>query len=139
MVIRGAAGWLVVVLALATLPGCKREAPGSGRKSSPASSSSGAEQLDGMQLDSARRIAIESASAAMTHHNLERLKQLSTWVRGRAQVVILEPNDLEALDLAIACLEQPSGAADSLARLDRIQGGKLKGPAHTACEGGASP
>jgi hypothetical protein len=134
---RSAAGWLVVVLALAGAPGCKREGAKSDDAKSAAPSSS--MQLGGMQLDSARRVAIESASAAMGRHDLGRLKQLSAWVRGRAQVVILEPNDLEALDLAIACLEQPGGAADALARLERIHGGKLKGPAHTACEGGASP
>jgi hypothetical protein len=134
---RSAAGWLVMVLALAGAPGCKREAAKSDDAQSGVPSSS--MKLDGMQLDSARRVAIESASAAMGRRDLGRLKQLSAWVRGRAQVVILEPNDLQALDLAIACLEQPSGAADTLTRLERIQGGKLKGPAHTACEGGASP
>lgn len=126
----------MVVLALASLPSCKREAA---TKDDDKSASSSSMKLDGMQLDSARRVAIESASAAMGRRDLGRLKQLSTWVRGRAQVVILEPNDLEALDLAIACLEQPEGAAGTLARLERIQGGKLRGPAHTACEGSASP
>ena len=134
---RSSASWLVVALTLASSSACKRDAAEkeSWKSFAPPSSS----HLDGMQLDSARRVALESATAAMQRRDLQRLKQLGTWVRGRAQVVILEPNDLQALDLAIACLEQPASAASSLAQVQAIDGGKLKEPARALCESSSSP
>ena len=64
--------------------------------------------LDGMELTAARRVGLESARDAMERGDLKRLKMLSVWVRSRAQVVLLEPQDVESLDRAIACLENNS-------------------------------
>lgn len=77
-------------------------------------------ELDAMQLEAAGRVALESAADAMERHDLQRLKMLSVWVRGRAQVVLFQPHDLSALELAIACLERsvsPSQAQESLKKL----------------------
>ena len=127
---RLAACWMLG-LALTSVVACQHEAKKDDWKSfAPPSSST----LDGMQLASARRVAIESATAAMRSRDLERLKQLGTWVRGRAQVAILDQNDLDALDSAIACLEQPASAADTLARVQGLSSGRLKQPAQTLCE-----
>jgi hypothetical protein len=110
---------------------CQRE-PAPKKRPSVATATSG-EKLDGMQLDSARRVAIESATAAMQRRDLPRLKQLATWVRGRAHVPVLEPNDLTALDLAIRCLEDVSAPEGAAATLDELGSGKLKKPALELC------
>ena len=86
------------------------------------------------KLSSARRVALETATLAMGSRNAARLKQLSTWVRGRAQEPILEEDDLAALDLAIACLEHPDSTTDSLTKLDAVTSGKLRTPARDVCE-----
>lgn len=134
---RSGAGWLVVGLACACLVGCKEDGPKNHgwKPFTPPSPST----LDGMQLDSARRVAIESAKDSMVRHDLERLKQLAKWVRGRAQVVILEPADLEALDLAIVCLGQPGPSPEIRAQVQRIAGGKLKEHTLRVCEDAPSP
>jgi hypothetical protein len=54
-----------------------------------------------MQLFAARRVALESATAALEQRDIGRLKQLSVWVKHRATVPILEPDDMKSLDLAI--------------------------------------
>lgn len=90
-------------------------------------------KLDGMQLASARRVALETATLAMGSRNASRLKQLNTWVRDRAQTAVLEPDDLAALDLAIACLEHPDSIPDSLQKLEPLSG-KLRDPARDLCE-----
>jgi hypothetical protein len=102
------------------------------RSSSPAAAAS---ELDGMQLSSARRVALESAISAMQRRDLTRLKQLGVWVRGRAQVVILEPDDLKALDLAIECLEQVAPPSDAIARVDALGSAKLQKAAREVCAG----
>jgi hypothetical protein len=122
--------------ALISVSACRRESAGKSHHGFPAPSSSG---LDGMQLSSARRVALESATAAMKRRDLERLKQLNVWVRNRAQVAILEPDDLTALDLAIQCLEQVSPSNAALTSLDQLQSGSLKQPARSVCLGRAAP
>jgi hypothetical protein len=102
------------------------------RSSSPAPAGS---ELDGMQLASARRVAIESAIAAMKRRDLARLKQLSLWVRGRAQVAVLEPNELQALDLAIQCLEQVAPPSAATAKLDALGPGQLQKATRGVCGG----
>jgi hypothetical protein len=122
---------LLLVLVAFGVAGCRRES--SHAEDSPAPSSS---VLDGMQLDSARRIANESAVAAMKERNLGRLKQLNVWVRGRAQVDILRPEEQSALDLAITCLERPSPPGDADEILTGLKPNVLQGPARDVC---ASP
>jgi hypothetical protein len=127
--------WAAVVGALISASACQRESASKSDQGYPAPSASG---LDGMQLSSARRVALESAIGAMKRRDLERLKQLNIWVRNRAQVAILEPDDLAALDLAIQCLEAVSPPSDALSSLDQIKSGKLKQPAQTLCRGRAA-
>lgn len=122
---------LLLVTAFGAL-GCKREGGKIDNWQGYAAPSASA--LDGMQLSSARRVALETATLAMGSRNAARLKQLSTWVRGRAQVAVLEDDDLAALDLAIACLEHPDSTTDSLTKLDAITSGKLRVPARDVCE-----
>lgn len=124
--------WAALPTALCLTCGCENKTgyESDKRASSPAAAAS---ELDGMQLASARRVALESATAAMQRRDLTRLKQLSLWVRGRAQVAILEPDDLQALDLAIECLEHLSPPADAVQRLDALASGQLKKPAGTVC------
>jgi len=90
-------------------------------------------ELDGMQLEAAGRVALESATDAMVRHDLQRLKMLSVWVRGRAQVVLFQPNDLSALELAIACLERSVSPRQAAARLAELSSGKLLVPAGVLC------
>jgi len=122
--------------ALVGVPACQRESASKSDDGYPAPSASG---FDGMQLSSARRVALESATTAMKRRDLGRLKQLSIWVRNVAQVAILEPDDLAALDLAIQCLEAASPSNDALASLDQIKSGRLKQPAQAVCRGRAGP
>lgn len=112
--------------------GCKREIPK--QRSATVPSASAGEQLDGMQLSAARRVTMESTRTAMQHRDLARLKQLSVWVRHRAQVTLFEPDDVTALDLAIECLEQSAPPTAQLATLDRLTG-ELRGPARDVCQG----
>lgn len=90
-------------------------------------------ELDGMQLEAAGRVALESAADAMVRHDLQRLKMLSVWVRGRAQVVLFQPNDLSALDLAIGCLERSVSPREAAASLEQLTSGKLLVPARVLC------
>lgn len=90
-------------------------------------------ELDGMQLEAAGRVALESAADAMVRHDLQRLKMLSVWVRGRAQVVLFKPNDLSALDLAIACLDRSVSPSDAAVSLEKLTSGKLRVPAQVLC------
>src|SRR4051812_33547091 len=110
--------WLCLTLC-AWAGGCQRETASEAEKS-PEPAGSGA-QLDRMQLSSARRVALQSASEAMNSGDLQRLKQLSVWVRQRASVTIFEEDDLESLDLAISCLEQSSATGPALERLAELK------------------
>ena len=89
--------------------------------------------LDRMQFSSARRVGLETATDAMQRGDVEQLKQLSIWVRKRAQVAIFEPDDLRSLDLAIACLERSATPSAAVAELDQLKSGTLKKPARQTC------
>lgn len=90
-------------------------------------------ELDGMQLEAAGRVALESAADAMERRDLERLRMLSRWVRERAQVVLFQPNDLSALDLAIGCLDHSVPPTRAVASLEKLTSGKLLTPARNLC------
>ena len=121
--------WLII---LGSVPACQRKTTGdSGRHEGPAAGSG--QPLDRMQFSSARRVALASAGEAMRQGDLERLKQLRVWVQNRAQVAIFEPDDLESLELAIACLEHSSTEVAALDRLARVKSGTLRQAAREAC------
>ncbi len=96
-----------------------------------ASAAGSAQLLDGMQLESARRVAREQAKEAMNARDAQRLQQLRKWVEGRASVPILPPEDLAALDAVIGCLEQAADASD---QLERAKTSQLADPARRACQ-----
>ena len=123
---------LLLMSGLTALWGCQRESASESLGAAAPSSS-----LDRMQMGSARRVAIETATSAMQRRDLAQLKQLSVWVRHRAQSVILEKDDLQALDTAIACLEQTVPIEQSLARANGIATGALSKPARELCRGRA--
>jgi hypothetical protein len=127
--------WLFTGLWLA-LSACQRSDAGT---SSAGAASASASKLDKMQLSSARRVALESAVAAMERHDLQRLKQLEVWVKNRAQVAIFEPDDLRALELAVSCLEHVPPPPETLAQLEQLKSGKLRAPARAACGSAAQP
>ena len=108
---------------------CRSESRSTGFKAKPAVSG----ELDGMQLEAAGRIALESAADAMERRDLERLRLLSRWVRERAQVVLFQPNDLSALDLAIGCLDHSVRPSEAVASLEKLTAGKLLTPARNLC------
>jgi hypothetical protein len=89
--------------------------------------------LDGMQLSAARRVGLESAVDAMDRGDLERLKMLKIWVQKRAQVVLFAPADVQALDLAISCLDGSLPRAEREAALDKVESGKLIKSAREVC------
>lgn len=99
-----------------------------------ASAAGSGQVLDGMQLESAHRVATETAKEAMRAGNAQRLKQLREWVEGRASVPIFSAHDLAALDAAIACLERPTPPADVAEQLARAKGSKLADAAGRACD-----
>ncbi len=127
---------VLLALAGAGPSACQRSTAEKSGNGAAASTSAG--KLDGMQFSSARRVALESATAAMQRHDLERLKQLNVWVRNRAQVALFEADDLKALELAIACLEHVPKASDALEQLEQLKSGTLRSSARSAC-GGAKP
>lgn len=127
--LRQTAGPLAILCCL-TLLGCQKQTE---HHEEPATTAASGSKLDGMQLDSARRVALQSALDAMKRRDLPRLKQLSTWVRGRAQVVIFQPSELDALDLAIACLETGAPTSDAEARLKSMPPNKLRTSASEIC------
>jgi hypothetical protein len=92
-----------------------------------------------MQLSSARRVALESATAAMERHDLQRLKQLDVWVRNRAQVAVFEPDDLRALELAISCLEHVPPPLQAREQLALLKSGSLRASARAACGNAERP
>ena len=108
---------------------CRNEGGSTGFKAKPVVSG----ELDGMQLEAASRIALESAADAMERRDLHRLRLLSRWVRERAQVVLFQPNDLSALDLAIGCLDHSVPPSQAVARLQKLTSGKLLTPARNMC------
>ena len=89
--------------------------------------------LDGMELAAARRVGLETAAAAMEDGDLKRLQMLATWARGRAQVIVFEPDDMKSLDLAISCLDGSLARDAREAALNEIKSGKLLKPARDIC------
>jgi hypothetical protein len=126
--------WLLTALVLLA---CQRE-PGE-RKERPIPPAPSNSALDGMQLSAARRVALESATAAMKRRDVERLKQLNVWVRHRATVPILEPDDLTSLDIAVGCLEHVAPPTEALAKLDALKSGRLRNEARSVCLASNAP
>lgn len=89
--------------------------------------------MDGLERYTARTVSIETAAEAMRDHDLKKLKMLGVWVRQRDKTILLTPDDLSSLDLAIDCLEGDPSLPERTAALDRIQSGKLKAPARALC------
>jgi hypothetical protein len=89
--------------------------------------------LDGMERFAARSVSIETAIDAMQERDLKKLKMLSVWVQKRDKTVLLTPDDLSSLDLAIECLEQKLTPEERRAALEQIKSGKLKAPAREVC------
>ncbi len=92
--------------------------------------------LDGMQLDSARRVALETAKEAIAAGDPQRLRQLRKWVEGRASVPIFASEDLAALDLAIDCLERTPQAEAAVPEQSGSPKSKLSDAAQKACAAG---
>ncbi len=89
--------------------------------------------LDRMELAAARRVGLETAVAAIEDGDLKRLQMLAKWARGRAQVIVFEPDDMKSLDLAITCLDGSLPREARAAALDEIKSGKLLKPTRDAC------
>ncbi len=89
--------------------------------------------LDGMERFAARSVSIETAIDAMQERDLKKLQMLSVWVQKRDKTLLLTPDDLSSLDLAIECLEQKLSQAERSAALDEIKSGKLKAAAREVC------
>jgi hypothetical protein len=116
----------VLVTALAVLA-CQEQ------KDKPIRGNRSVRPLDGMERFAARSVSIETAIEAMQERDLKKLKMLSVWVQKRDKTVLLEPDDLSSLDLAIECLEEKLSQAERSAALDRIKSGKLKSRAREVC------
>jgi hypothetical protein len=89
--------------------------------------------LDGMERYAARSVSIETAIDAMQERDVKKLRMLSVWVQKRDKTILLTPDDLSSLDLAIECLEQKLTQEERTARLDAIKSGKLKPAAREVC------
>ena len=89
--------------------------------------------LDGMERFAARSVSIETAIDAMQERDLKKLKMLSVWVQKRDKTVLLTPDDLRSLDLAIECLEQKLTQEERSKALDAIKSGKLKVATREVC------
>ena len=89
--------------------------------------------LDGMERFAARSVSIETAIDAMQQRDLKKLKMLSVWVQKRDKTVLLTPDDLSSLELAIECLEQKLTQDERSAALDAIKSGKLRVAAREVC------
>jgi hypothetical protein len=120
---------MAALLGFAVAFACRSEGNPTGFKGKPAASG----ELDSMQLEAAGRVALESAADAMERRDLERLRMLSRWVRFRAQKVLFAPDDLAALDLAIACLERKVAPAEALASLQKLKTAKLLLTTRSVC------
>jgi len=129
--------WQPWLLSALVLLACQRESGPRKERAIPAAPSNSA--LDNMQFSAARRVALESATAAMKRRDVERLKQLNVWVRNRATVPILEPDDLTSLDIAVGCLEHVSPPTEALAKLDGLKSGQLRKEARSVCLASSAP
>ncbi|MEI9950308.1 MAG: hypothetical protein WDO74_15345 [Pseudomonadota bacterium] len=102
-------------------------------KEKPIRGSRSVRPLDGMERFAARSVSIETAIDAMQERDLNKLKMLSVWVQKRDKTILLTPDDLSSLDLAIGCLEQKLTQAERKLALEGIKSGKLKAPAREVC------
>src|SRR4051812_28793412 len=89
--------------------------------------------LDGMERFAARSVSIETAISAMQERDVKKLKMLSVWVKKRDKTVLLSPDDVTSLDLAIECLEDKLTQSERSDALDEIKSGKLKASARDVC------
>ncbi len=93
--------------------------------------------LDGVELSAARRVGLETAADAIRKGDLKKLRMLTVWVRKRAQVVLFEADDLQALDIAISCLDGSLAQSERAATLAKVTSGKLIKDAREVCLVGA--
>ena len=123
--------WVRQVAVLATalsLPACQQD-----QKKKPIRGDRSVRPLDGMERYAARSVSIETAIDAMQQRDLKKLKMLSVWVQKRDKTVLLAPDDLSSLDLAIECLEEKLTQDERSAALDEIKSGQLKAAAREVC------
>jgi len=122
--------WLrraAVLVAALALAACK------GEQDKPIRGDRSVRPLDGMERFAARSVSIETAIDAMQQRDLKKLKMLSVWVQKRDKTVLLTPDDLGSLDLAIECLEEKLTQDERTEALDEIKSGKLKAAAREVC------
>lgn len=124
----------VALLVLLSTTACERRRQIQSRLITASATGSG-QVLDGMQLESARRVAREQAKEAMIQRNAARLHMLRKWVEGRASVPVFPAEDLAALDMALACLE---GSTPSDEQRELAEKSKLAADARRACEPSAA-
>lgn len=92
--------------------------------------------LDGMERNSANRIAVESALEAIAKRDLAGLRMLRLWVQKRALEPLWAPEDLRTLDQAIACLEGGERWQENArATLDGMKTKKLQRATRRLCLG----
>jgi hypothetical protein len=112
---------------------CASGAPCACRHEAPPETKRDPSVLDGVERSAATRVGLETATDAMRRGDLKQLRMLGVWARKRAQVVLFEAEDLEALDVAIACLDGTLSASDRAPALDKIKSGQLLQPARALC------
>lgn len=122
--LRGAA---LVVFALAGFSSCQEP------KEKPIRGDRSVRPLDGMERFAARSVSIETAISAMQERDVKKLKMLSVWVKKRDKTVLLSPDDVTSLDLAIECLEDKLTQDERSDALNAIKSGKLKSAAREVC------
>lgn len=113
-----------VLCAGASLPACSKDEPKADRPQ---------RAMDGLERYTAGKVSVETAIDAMEQRDLKKLKMLEVWVRKRDKKVLMTPDDLSALDLAIECLEGQKSPEERRAALDEIQVSQLKAPARDLC------
>lgn len=116
-----------LLVALAALLGCQEQ------KDKPIRGDRSVRPLDGMERFAARSVSIETAIAAMQERDVKKLKMLSVWVKKRDKTVLLSPDDVSSLDLAVECLEGKLTQDERSTALDEINSGKLKAAARDVC------
>jgi len=117
----------LVALAQVSLLACQEQ------KDKPIRGDRSVRPLDGMERFAARSVSIETAILAMQERDLKKLKMLSVWVKKRDKTVLLSPDDVTSLDLAIECLEDKLTQDERSDALDEIKSGKLKAAARDVC------
>ncbi|HYP99840.1 MAG TPA: hypothetical protein VER96_14290 [Polyangiaceae bacterium] len=125
----GRAALLAVTIAPWSLLACQEQ------KEKPIRGDRSVRPLDGMERFAARSVSIETAIAAMQERDVKKLKMLSVWVKKRDKTVLLSPDDVSSLDLAIECLEDKLTQDERSDALDEIKSGKLKSAARDVCIG----